>query len=137
MFTYLEKGGYHNLPFLVQMEQGGGRLMLHPLLLLLGVVLLLILLGERGGGQYQVLSPLRLIIEEDRCLVHHLYQQVPNMLDDLRCRRQLLLHSLRRQVQTLKMFIYSMLPGNLLCHHPLDRRVRNLLRSLVISSKIN
>ena len=54
MFTYLEKGGYHNLPSWVQMEQGGVLWMLPLLHLLLGVGLLLILLEERGGGLYQV-----------------------------------------------------------------------------------
>jgi hypothetical protein len=114
MFTYREKGDYHNLPSWGLMGQGAGLLMLRLLLLLLGVGLLLILLGERGGGLSQVLSPLRLIIEEDRCLVHHHCQQALNMLEDLLDHQQLLLHPPRRLDQTQRMSIYSTLPENLL-----------------------
>jgi hypothetical protein len=136
MFTYLEKGDYHNLPSWVLMELGGGLWMLRPLLPLLGVGLLLILLGERGGGQYQVLSPLRLIIEEDLYLVHHHCRLALNMLEDL-LDRQRLLRQVRLQVQMLRTFTSSTLPEKLLFHHLLDQRVRNLLRSLVISNRIN
>jgi hypothetical protein len=137
MFTYLESGGYHNLPSWVLMVQGAGLLMLRPPLLLLGVGLLLILSGERGGGQYQVLSPLRLIIDEDHCLVHHHSLQALIMLEDLPDHQQPLLHPPRRLDQTQRMSTSSMLLENLLFRLPSDRRVRNLLRSLVISSKIN
>jgi len=137
MSIYREKGDYHNLRSWVLMADEGDLWMLHPPHLLLGVGLLSILSEEREGGRYQVLLPLRLIIDEDRCLVHHLCRQVPNMLEDLPFLRLLLLHQQLRQDQTQRTFIYSMPLEKLQSRHPSDRLVRNQPRSLVISSRIN